>query len=536
MALLYTLEEAAGILGISPGELRAKAEAREVPAIFLSGSWRLRSAVVNELAQRRAGIPPSSNAPIPLPPPAAGATTPAPPAPAAPPVATAPPPSQPFAPLAQAGPVAPTEAVPSAAARATVPITPAHEPVPPIPAPSIPAAFAAPPPQPVAPHVHGPAVADAAPESAPRAHLDHEEFERFMQSFPVVAAAPSAGGASGEPAPGGEAIAQPPSTVVDLSILELPEFGDGPPADGDGQTTVVDTEHTPAEPAQDEGPGLPSERGPEPPLVVTCPNLACRTPGAVPPGGLKRPMRCKACGTDFYWDATSQSFVIGLHPLAFSAVVLGDKSDKAGTTATVTASYAYRPPLRHRLRAWGAVGVAVLIVAVVGFAISSRIGWRSDAPNQVQDRALQVGKAFCRNEPSVIKRLVEPDSWSEAQQWFENARPAGWPASDAGAVIEARVKYARVRARLGVCELDIWPSPDGEGIALQTFWLVSGDGEWRLDGKKTLKAKPSPLGVHKVSAPAPPPAAAGRGKSVPRGGRSGKAAPAPPPKPTFETP
>jgi hypothetical protein len=53
MAQFYTLEEAARVLGMSPDELKTKAQSREVRAFMDSGSWRFRVADVDELARRR---------------------------------------------------------------------------------------------------------------------------------------------------------------------------------------------------------------------------------------------------------------------------------------------------------------------------------------------------------------------------------------------------------------------------------------------------------------------------------------------------
>ncbi|WP_422926784.1 helix-turn-helix domain-containing protein [Singulisphaera sp. PoT] len=53
MAQFYTLEEAARVLGMSPDELKAKAQQREVRAFLDGGSWRFRVGDVDELARRR---------------------------------------------------------------------------------------------------------------------------------------------------------------------------------------------------------------------------------------------------------------------------------------------------------------------------------------------------------------------------------------------------------------------------------------------------------------------------------------------------
>ena len=53
MAQFYTLEEAARVLGMSPDDLKAKAQHREVRAFLDGGSWRFRVADVDELARRR---------------------------------------------------------------------------------------------------------------------------------------------------------------------------------------------------------------------------------------------------------------------------------------------------------------------------------------------------------------------------------------------------------------------------------------------------------------------------------------------------
>jgi hypothetical protein len=53
MAQFYTLEEAARVLGMSPDELKSKAQSREVRAFLDGGSWRFRVVDVDELARRR---------------------------------------------------------------------------------------------------------------------------------------------------------------------------------------------------------------------------------------------------------------------------------------------------------------------------------------------------------------------------------------------------------------------------------------------------------------------------------------------------
>jgi hypothetical protein len=53
MPQFYTLEEAARVLGMSPDELKTKAQMREIRAFMDSGSWRFRVADVDELARRR---------------------------------------------------------------------------------------------------------------------------------------------------------------------------------------------------------------------------------------------------------------------------------------------------------------------------------------------------------------------------------------------------------------------------------------------------------------------------------------------------
>lgn len=53
MAQFYTLEEAARVLGISPEDLKHKAQQREVRAFLDSGSWRFRVADIDELARKR---------------------------------------------------------------------------------------------------------------------------------------------------------------------------------------------------------------------------------------------------------------------------------------------------------------------------------------------------------------------------------------------------------------------------------------------------------------------------------------------------
>jgi hypothetical protein len=53
MAQFYSLEEAARVLGMSPEELKGKAQHREVRAFLDGGTWQFRVADVDELARRR---------------------------------------------------------------------------------------------------------------------------------------------------------------------------------------------------------------------------------------------------------------------------------------------------------------------------------------------------------------------------------------------------------------------------------------------------------------------------------------------------
>lgn len=53
MAQFYTLEEAARVLGMSPEDLKSKAQHREIRAFLDGGSWRFRVVDIDELARRR---------------------------------------------------------------------------------------------------------------------------------------------------------------------------------------------------------------------------------------------------------------------------------------------------------------------------------------------------------------------------------------------------------------------------------------------------------------------------------------------------
>ncbi|MFO0891550.1 MAG: helix-turn-helix domain-containing protein [Isosphaeraceae bacterium] len=53
MANFYSLEEAARVLGMSPEELKSKAQQREIRAFLDGGSWRFRVVDIDELARRR---------------------------------------------------------------------------------------------------------------------------------------------------------------------------------------------------------------------------------------------------------------------------------------------------------------------------------------------------------------------------------------------------------------------------------------------------------------------------------------------------
>lgn len=52
MAQFYTLEEAARVLGMDPEELKSKAQHREVRAFLDGGTWRFKSADIDELARK----------------------------------------------------------------------------------------------------------------------------------------------------------------------------------------------------------------------------------------------------------------------------------------------------------------------------------------------------------------------------------------------------------------------------------------------------------------------------------------------------
>ena len=53
MAQFYTLEEAARVLGMTPEDLKAEAQKRQVRAFLDGGTWRFRVGDVDELARRR---------------------------------------------------------------------------------------------------------------------------------------------------------------------------------------------------------------------------------------------------------------------------------------------------------------------------------------------------------------------------------------------------------------------------------------------------------------------------------------------------
>ncbi len=53
MAQFYSLEEAARVLGLSPEDLKSKAQHREIRAFLDGGSWRFRVVDIDELARRR---------------------------------------------------------------------------------------------------------------------------------------------------------------------------------------------------------------------------------------------------------------------------------------------------------------------------------------------------------------------------------------------------------------------------------------------------------------------------------------------------
>jgi hypothetical protein len=55
MAQFYTLEEAARVLGMDPEELKAKAQHRDIRAFLDGGTWRFKTADIDELA-RRSGL------------------------------------------------------------------------------------------------------------------------------------------------------------------------------------------------------------------------------------------------------------------------------------------------------------------------------------------------------------------------------------------------------------------------------------------------------------------------------------------------
>jgi hypothetical protein len=185
---------------------------------------------------------------------------------------------------------------------------------------------------------------------------------------------------------------------------------------------------------------------------------------------------------------------------------------------------------------WARPGVLVLLVGAAAFAAIARLFSKPELPNQVQDRALFTARALCRNDLSSIQVIVEPGTWSDARRWFQEVRPPSWPSSDATALVEAQVKYARVKSGAGECDIRIWPAHGKSGVALGTFWVWSSDGRWQLDGTKTLKVKPTPLASRE-----PPPTlsganAAGARPAAKRGKAAGKVPAAPVPPRVDETP
>ncbi|MDR3636061.1 MAG: hypothetical protein P4L84_19820 [Isosphaeraceae bacterium] len=517
MALLYTLEEAAGILGISPGELRAKAQAREVPAILCSGTWKLRSTVVNDLARQR-GAPVRPSEPAPRAQPSEAGGRPAPTAPAARPEAPAVRVPEPEPPAPQAVPA------PDLRLKAAPDLAP--------PVSTVAAAVVAsktrpelPPPVVVAPAASDRPAPEVRAESAFPVHLDPDAFERLVQLPPgALARSLPADGSVRETEHHGPAPADAAPHLIDFSAFDLPAFADAPHSAGDSETSAVEADPPEAMDEPAELPELPAEKEPSPPRVMTCPNLACRSPGLVPTSRLNRPMRCKVCGTDFYWDAASDAFVIGLHHEAVSTSGAQARPASSAPTTTITTPYRYRRWTRQRVLRWARAGALVVLLGGAAFAAIARLSVKPELPNQVQDRALFIGKALCRDDPSSIQAVVEPGTWSDAQAWFKEVRPTNWPASDAGAVIEPRIKFARVKSGVGECDLHIWPAVGEGGVALGTAWVWSGE-RWQLDGTKTLKFKSMPLAARK---PPVGPSPGGPPGSRPSGKRGGPAAPVPP--------
>jgi excisionase family DNA binding protein len=534
MALFYTLEEAASLLGTSTSELRNRIQSKQVHALLIGGSWRLRIADIHGLMKSR-------NIEV------------------APQV-----PESPVEP-AEAGDkkLSVAESVPHAPVLESVPHAPVLE-SPPHPSIEI-SAGASTPEAPVEPTASssleslrqslirvlelarsqgmllegarvetasgspshdqeqtkdldengsedgldpsGPSQLEELFQLALKSELDEEseteESPRDSSTEPSSAQAmrseESKGNLSGASTEASGSLESELSAVTE-------KHPDGAVLGGQprGTTAAAKNAVSPAE--------LPKAKGPRAGqggfFPVECPS--CQALGQVPPNRMDQQLKCAECGTKFYLDLITNETIIGEKVIAKVAEPVVDKRpiDSKGIAAVDAITNLSRKTQLH---------IAVTALATIGLALGLYYFWPR-VGNTPSERSAEVLRALIHNKPGRVSAIAVPSSRGDVEAWFRKVRPKDWPEVQDEIPADINVVSVKKQAR-ATTSIDFPPSvaimpgsqledssgggkspaarsefgkkPVGSrGLSLLLSWKCQ-NGQWLFDATESLK-KPYP--------------------------------------------
>lgn len=252
-------------------------------------------------------------------------------------------------------------------------------------------------------------------------------------------------------------------------------------------------------------------------IPMSCPS--CGRRGNVPPDRLNSRLHCKKCDAVFYMDAMGQ-------------VVLGDPADqgkKKGRGAKPAKKKSSEVSMDvgaelselvekvpKPVRIGGAV--AAVLALIYFFVPMPNLGGAPLPPAEdLLGRAGYLAElAFIDEKPSNLKKITAPGTEAEAQQWYQDLRPTfdyKGPKKQGNIVlISGDIVQKDDGAGVAVVMIQLIPpnavpktdatDPPGQWagyrtktgyFSFPTHWTRAEDGQWLLDGAKTLEAtKPAP--------------------------------------------
>lgn len=245
-------------------------------------------------------------------------------------------------------------------------------------------------------------------------------------------------------------------------------------------------------------------------IPMSCPS--CGRRGNVPPDRLNSRLHCKKCDAVFYMDATGQ-------------VILGDPADKekkgraakpakarssevSMDVSSELAEIAEKVPKPIRIG-----GTVALMLALIYFFVPmpNLGGAPLPGPDDLLGRAGYVAEhAFMDQKAGNLRKISAPGTETDARQWLQELRPKfnytgpkrqGNIVLVSGSISEqddsagtalVLVNLMPPNPEIKKNEADTpgpWPGYRVKGeFRLPLYWTKGADGEWLLDGTKTLES------------------------------------------------